>query len=119
MNLWGFAPVSLPLTCHFTWLQLKLGLSLLLVFTDITSSEPKTEFSLGCTLILKPPQQSPLSTLHLGELVKEAGIPPGVINIVPGFQDAGEALTSHPNVIFTLFFFSISEELLMCVTEGG
>lgn len=68
------------------------------------SSQPRLcNTVLGCTLILKPPQQSPLSTLHLGELVKEAGFPPGVINIVPGFQDAGVALTSHSNVIFIIF----------------
>ncbi|MCW2498995.1 MAG: aldehyde dehydrogenase [Frankiales bacterium] len=53
----------------------------------------------GCTVVLKPSELTPLSALRLGELICEAGFPPGVVNIVPGTGAlAGEALVSHPLV---------------------
>ncbi|MED3553475.1 aldehyde dehydrogenase family protein [Cytobacillus praedii] len=53
----------------------------------------------GCTVILKPAEQTPLSALYLAELVAEAGFPDGVINIVPGFGEiAGNALVRHSHV---------------------
>mmetsp|Transcript_32817 Transcript_32817/g.57242 ORF Transcript_32817/g.57242 Transcript_32817/m.57242 type:complete len:502 (+) Transcript_32817:4115-5620(+) len=53
----------------------------------------------GCTIVLKPAEQTPLSVLRLGELINEAGFPQGVVNIVPGYgETAGEALTLHPEV---------------------
>ncbi|PKW16621.1 aldehyde dehydrogenase family protein [Saccharopolyspora spinosa] len=52
----------------------------------------------GCTLILKPAEQTPLSALLLGELAMQAGLPPGVLNIVTGYGDAGAALAAHPDV---------------------
>lgn len=53
----------------------------------------------GNTLVLKPAEQTPLSALRLGELLLEAGIPEGVVNIVPGFgPTAGAALAAHPDV---------------------
>jgi aldehyde dehydrogenase (NAD+) len=52
----------------------------------------------GCTMILKPAEQSPLSALRLGELCLEAGIPPGVVNVITGFGDAGAALAEHARV---------------------
>ena len=53
----------------------------------------------GCTVVLKPAEQTPLSALLLGELVCEAGFPDGVVNIVPGFgETAGAALAAHPDV---------------------
>jgi len=52
----------------------------------------------GCTVVLKPAEQSPLSALRIGELCLEAGIPAGVVNIVTGFGDAGAALVEHPDV---------------------
>lgn len=52
----------------------------------------------GCTCVLKPAEQTPLTALKLGELVDEAGFPPGVVNIVPGFGDAGAALAAHDGV---------------------
>jgi phenylacetaldehyde dehydrogenase len=52
----------------------------------------------GCTVILKPAEQTPLTALRLGELVQEAGFPDGVVNIVTGFGEAGAALSSHPDV---------------------
>jgi phenylacetaldehyde dehydrogenase len=53
----------------------------------------------GCTVILKPAEQTPLTALRLGELIQEAGFPDGVINIVTGYgETAGAALAAHPNV---------------------
>ncbi len=67
----------------------------------------------GCTVVLKPAEQTPLSALRLGELIMEAGFPAGVVNIVPGYgETAGAALAAHdlvdkiaftgstPNVVF-------------------
>jgi acyl-CoA reductase-like NAD-dependent aldehyde dehydrogenase len=52
----------------------------------------------GCTVVLKPAEQTPLTALRLGELALEAGIPPGVINIVAGDGETGAALVDHPDV---------------------
>jgi phenylacetaldehyde dehydrogenase len=50
----------------------------------------------GCTVVLKPAEQTPLSALRLGELIMEAGFPDGVVNIVPGYgETAGAALAAH------------------------
>jgi aldehyde dehydrogenase (NAD+) len=53
----------------------------------------------GCTVVLKPAEQTPLSALRMGELALEAGYPAGVINIVPGFgETAGASLVAHKGV---------------------
>ncbi|MCA1038120.1 aldehyde dehydrogenase family protein [Bacillus infantis] len=53
----------------------------------------------GCTVVLKPAEQTPLSALYLAELIQEAGFPEGVVNIVPGFgETAGQPLVDHPQV---------------------
>ena len=53
----------------------------------------------GCTIVLKPAEQTTLSALMLGELACEAGFPDGVLNIVTGFgETAGAALAAHPDV---------------------
>lgn len=52
----------------------------------------------GCTVVLKPAEQTPLTALRLGELIQEAGFPEGVVNIVTGFGEAGAALSGHPDV---------------------
>lgn len=55
--------------------------------------------AVGCTVVLKPAEQSPLSVLRLAELAVEAGFPPGVINVVTGYgPEAGAALVAHPGV---------------------
>src|SRR5471030_753095 len=53
----------------------------------------------GCAIILKVAEETPLSALRLGEILMEAGLPDGVVNIVPGFgETAGAALAAHPGV---------------------
>lgn len=53
----------------------------------------------GCSVVVKPAENTPLTALRMGELAAEAGIPDGVINIVTGFgHEAGAALANHPDV---------------------
>jgi phenylacetaldehyde dehydrogenase len=53
----------------------------------------------GCSCIVKPAENTPISALRLGELALEAGLPPGVLNVVTGFGNtAGQALVEHPQV---------------------
>ncbi len=53
----------------------------------------------GNTVIIKPAEDTPLSTLYFCNLVTEAGIPPGVVNVVPGYgEKAGKALSEHPGI---------------------
>ncbi|HST56959.1 MAG TPA: aldehyde dehydrogenase family protein [Solirubrobacteraceae bacterium] len=52
----------------------------------------------GCTIVLKPAEQTPLSALRLGELALEAGIPAGVLNVITGDGATGAALVEHPGV---------------------
>ena len=63
----------------------------------------------GCTVVLKPAEETPLTALRLGELILEAGIPPGVVNIVTGLgETAGAALAAHPGVAKIAFTGSTS-----------
>lgn len=52
----------------------------------------------GCTIVMKPPTEAALSSLRMGELLQEAGVPNGVVNIVPGGGPCGAALAEHPDV---------------------
>ncbi len=53
----------------------------------------------GCTVVLKPAEQTPLTALRIAELAMEAGFPDGVANVVPGFgPTAGAAIASHPDI---------------------
>jgi phenylacetaldehyde dehydrogenase len=53
----------------------------------------------GCTIVLKPAEQTPLTALLLAEIAAEVGFPPGVLNVVPGYgETAGAALANHPDV---------------------
>jgi acyl-CoA reductase-like NAD-dependent aldehyde dehydrogenase len=52
----------------------------------------------GCTIVLKPAEQTPLSALRLGELALEVGFPPGVLNVLSGDGETGAALVDHPGI---------------------
>jgi acyl-CoA reductase-like NAD-dependent aldehyde dehydrogenase len=52
----------------------------------------------GCTVVLKPAEQTPLSALRVGELALEVGFPPGVLNVLTGDGSTGAALVEHPDV---------------------
>lgn len=58
----------------------------------------------GNTVVLKPAEQTPLSSLFLADVFREAGLPGGVLNIIPGYgQELGEILSTHPRVAFVTF----------------
>ncbi len=73
----------------------------------------------GCTIVLKPAEQTPLSALRLGELVGEAGFPEGVVNIVTGLgETAGASLAAHPGVDKIAFTGSTEVGRLIVAAAG-
>ena len=76
--------------------------------------------AVGCTCVLKPAEQTPLTALRLGELIMEAGFPDGVVNIVPGLgETAGAALAAHPDVDKIAFTGSTEVGKLILSAAGG
>ncbi len=72
----------------------------------------------GCTVVLKPAEETPLTALRLGELVMEAGFPKGVFNVVTGLgPTAGAALVAHPGV--DKITFTGSTEVGRLVVQGA
>ncbi|CAG4948974.1 unnamed protein product [Colias eurytheme] len=72
----------------------------------------------GCTVIVKPAEQTPLTALAMAALVKEAGFPPGVVNVITGFgPTAGSALTNHPRV--DKMAFTGSTEVGRIIMQGA
>lgn len=73
----------------------------------------------GCTVVLKPAEQTPLTALHAASLVLEAGFPPGVVNVVPGFgHTAGAALSYHLDVDKIAFTGSVEVGKLIQKASG-
>jgi phenylacetaldehyde dehydrogenase len=74
----------------------------------------------GCTVVLKVAEQTPLSGLRLGELITEAGIPDGVVNILAGYgETAGAALAAHPDVDKVAFTGSTEVGKLIVKAAAG
>src|SRR6202043_1839201 len=73
----------------------------------------------GCTVVLKPAEQTPLTALYLGELLLEAGLPAGVVNIVTGFGDAGAAISGHEGVDKVAFTGSTEVGKLIVQAASG
>ena len=74
----------------------------------------------GNTIVLKPAEQTPLTALRLGELIQEAGIPDGVVNIVTGLgEDAGAPLAAHPDVDKVAFTGSTEVGKLILQAAAG
>jgi acyl-CoA reductase-like NAD-dependent aldehyde dehydrogenase len=74
----------------------------------------------GCTVVLKPAEQTPLSALRLGELIEEAGFPPGVVNIVTAYgETAGAALAAHWDVDKVAFTGSTEVGKLIVQAAAG
>ncbi|NJM73220.1 MAG: aldehyde dehydrogenase family protein [Scytonema sp. RU_4_4] len=74
----------------------------------------------GCTIILKPAEQTPLSAIRLGELICEAGFPDGVVNIVTGYgETAGAPLAAHPDVDKVAFTGSTEVGRLIVQAAAG
>jgi len=73
----------------------------------------------GNSIVLKPAEQSPLSGIRLGQLALEAGVPPGVFNVVPGLgEEAGQALARHADVDLVTFTGSTEVGRLMLRYAG-
>jgi phenylacetaldehyde dehydrogenase len=74
----------------------------------------------GNTMILKPAEQTPLSALRLAELIAEAGIPDGVVNVLTGFgETAGAAIAAHPGIDKVAFTGSTEVGKSILVAAGG
>ncbi|HKD88447.1 MAG TPA: aldehyde dehydrogenase family protein [Streptosporangiaceae bacterium] len=74
----------------------------------------------GCTVVLKPAEQTPLTALRLAELIAEAGVPDGVVNVVPGFgETAGAALAAHDDVDKVAFTGSTEVGKLILQAAAG
>jgi aldehyde dehydrogenase (NAD+) len=73
----------------------------------------------GCTIVLKPAEQTPLTALHAASLVKEAGFPPGVINVLPGYgPTAGHSIVTHPDVRKVAFTGSTEVGILIATNAA-
>jgi len=78
--------------------------------------------AMGNSVILKPSEKSPLSAIRIAELAVEAGIPPGVFNVIPGFgKGAGEPLALHMDVDGLVFTGStgVGKHLLQCAGQSN
>jgi phenylacetaldehyde dehydrogenase len=71
------------------------------------------------TIILKPAEQTPLSALLLGQLALDAGLPKGVLNVLPGYGEAGAALANHPGVNKVAFTGSTEVGKLIVKAAAG
>ena len=96
-------PVSLPGEWHCFTVREPVGVAALIVPWNvplaIAISKLAPALAAGCTVILKPAEQTPLSAIRLTELVNEAGFPEGVVNVITGYgHEAGAALVDHPGV---------------------
>ena len=77
-------------------------------------------FATGCTVVLKPAEQTPLSAIRLGELCLEAGLPEGVLNIITGFgETAGAAIAAHDDVDKVAFTGSTEVGKLIIKAAAG
>ncbi len=95
--------VSLPGEWHTFTLREPVGVAGLIVPWNVplpmAVGKIAPALAAGCTVVLKPAELTPLTAVRLGELVLEAGFPPGVVNIVTGLGAvAGQALVEHPGV---------------------
>ncbi|MCX5328475.1 aldehyde dehydrogenase [Streptomyces sp. NBC_00140] len=61
----------------------------------------------GCTVVLKPSPEAPLTPLEIGRIALECGLPPGVLNVVPGDGETGAALAGHPDINQVTFTGSV------------
>ncbi len=95
--------VSLPGNWHAYTLREPVGVAGLIVPWNVplpmAVGKIAPALAAGCTVVLKPAELTPLTAVRLGELIIEAGFPPGVVNIVTGLgTTAGQALVDHPGV---------------------
>jgi aldehyde dehydrogenase (NAD+) len=94
-------PVSIPGVFHYT-LREPIGVCGLITPwnfpTTIAAWKIAPALACGNTAVVKPAEQTPLTTIRMAELMQQAGIPDGVINVVTGGPEVGKALTTHDDV---------------------
>lgn len=93
--------VSIPGEWHAYTLRQPVGVAGLIVPWNVplvmAAAKVAPALAAGCTVVLKPAELTPVTALRLGELALEAGVPPGVLNVVPGLgATAGQAIVDHP-----------------------
>lgn len=100
------APISFPDTHHYTRRE-PVGVAALIVPWNspllILSWKLAPALAAGNTVIIKPAEQAPLTTIRLVDLAAEVGFPPGVINLVTGDAATGRALSEHPGIDLVSF----------------
>ncbi len=102
--------VPLGVTGHITPWNFPLGMAMRSLAPALAA---------GCTAVLKPAEQTPLTTLALADIARTAGIPPGVINVVTGLgEEAGAALTAHPLVSGITFTGSVETGRIVGAEAG-
>ena len=102
--------VPLGVTGHITPWNFPLGMAMRSLAPALAA---------GCTAVLKPAEQTPLTTLALADIAHQAGIPAGVINVVTGFgEEAGAALTAHPGVAGITFTGSVETGRVVGAAAG-
>ena len=74
----------------------------------IGATKASSALAAGCTVVLLSSPMAPLAVLLLGDLIRRAGFPPGVVNIIAGGADVGRALTEHPGVAKVSFTGSVN-----------
>jgi len=86
----------------------------------LAANKLASSLAAGCTSVLKPAEETPLTTLRLGELMQQAGVPDGVVNIVTGMgESAGAALVAHPGVDKISFTGSTEVGRLIVAAAAG
>jgi len=95
----------------------------------VTMSKLAPALLTGCTMVLKPAPETPLDAFALAEILEEAGVPPGVVNVVPAGREVGEHLVRHPGIDKVAFTGSTAagrrigaicgEQLKRCSLELG
>jgi len=94
-------PLSFPGTFNYT-LRVPIGVCGLIIPWNfplmIAAWKVAPALACGNTCVVKPAEQTPLTALRLAELILEAGVPEGVVNVVTGGPDAGAAIAEHPGV---------------------
>lgn len=73
----------------------------------------------GCTVVLKPSPEAPLTPLEIGRIALECGLPPGVLNVVPGDGDTGAALAGHPGIDQVTFTGSVPTGIKVAQTAAA
>ncbi|MBB5503404.1 aldehyde dehydrogenase family protein [Paraburkholderia sp. MM5384-R2] len=117
-------PVSLPGEWHAYTRREPVGVVAQIVAWNVplmmAAMKIAPALAAGCTVVLKPAEETPLSALRLGELALEAGLPPGVLNIVTGDGgNAGAALAAHPGVDKVSFTGSTEVGRLIVKASAG